>query len=134
MKQKICGLKRLGGSMVILITGKPGSGKSHYAFQLAQELREEGKLVRVLDGDSVRQANNDNDYSDNGRRNHLMRMATLAAKTEDADVIVIIAAVSPKREWRDDMRAMWVSSRLVYLPGGSLWKGTEYMRPQDDEF
>jgi len=120
--------------MVILITGKPGAGKSHYAFCLAQELRDEGKLVRVLDGDLVRQSNNDNDYSDDGRRNHLMRMATLAAKTEEADVIVIIAAVSPKREWRDSMRAMWKSSRLVYLPGGTLWEGTEYMRPQDDEF
>ena len=120
--------------MVLLITGKPGAGKSHYAFQLAQELRDEGKLVRVLDGDVVRLSNNDNDYSDDGRRNHLIRMATLAVKIEEAGVIVIIAAVSPKREWRDSMRAMWVSSRLVYLPGGSLWKDSVYERPQDDEF
>jgi adenylylsulfate kinase-like enzyme len=120
--------------MVILITGKPEAGKSHYAFQLAQELRSEGKLVRVLDGDAVRLSNNDNDYSDDGRRNHLMRMATLAVKTEEADVIVIIAAVSPKREWRDAMRAMWKQSRLVYLPGGTLWKGTNYERPDESEF
>ena len=120
--------------MVLLITGKPNSGKTHHAHQLAQELRGEGKLVRVLDGDDVRKSNNDNDYSDDGRRNHLIRMATLAAKTEEADVIVIIAAVSPKREWRNAMRAMWKNSRLVYLPGGSLWKDSVYERPQDDEF
>lgn len=120
--------------MVLLITGKAGAGKTTHAFHLAQELRGEGKLVRVLDGDAVRLSNNDNDYSDNGRRNHLMRMATLAAKTEEADVIVIIAAVSPKREWRDMMRTMWKSSRLVYLPGGSLWPNTIYEVPQNDEF
>jgi len=121
--------------MVILITGKPGAGKSHYAFSLAQELRDEGKLVRVLDGDAVRLSNNDKDYSDYGRRNHLMRMATLAVKTEEADVIVIIAAVSPKREWRDAMRSMWrQGGRLIFLPGGTLWEGTEYERPDESEF
>jgi len=134
MKLMSVGYMRRGDSMVLLITGKPGSGKTHYAFSLAQELRDEGKLVRVLDGDAVRLSNNDNDYSDDGRRNHLMRMATLAAKTEEADVIVIIAAVSPKREWRDMIRAQCKQSRLVYLPGGSLWANTTYERPDESEF
>ena len=94
----------------------------------------EGVSVVVLDGDKVRQANNDRDFTDEGRRRHLEKISKAAQVFEETGKVCIVAAVSPRREWRDMMRAMWCESRLVYLPGGSLWPGTTYERPEDDEY
>lgn len=120
--------------MVILVCGKSGVGKSTYAFRLAQELRAEGKMVRILDGDVFRHQTGNHDFTDAGRIRNLQGLAKVAAEAEWPGHVVIVAAVAPKREWRDMMRAQWKESRLVYLPGGYLWPGTEYERPGDDEF
>ena len=121
--------------MIILVTGKPGSGKTYYARTLCEELMREGRRVYVFDGDEVRKANNNNDFSDEGRLSHLIIIAKAAKFLEKfADVDVIIAVVAPKKEWRDIMRSFWKKSRLVHLPGGSLWPGTSYERPMEDEF
>jgi adenylylsulfate kinase-like enzyme len=120
--------------VIWLITGKPGAGKSHYAFHLAQELRAEGKLVTILDGDVFRHQTGNLDFSDDGRIRNLRGLAEAAAKAEWPGHVVIVAAVAPRREWRDMMRAQWQCSRLCYLPGGSLWEGTSYERPDDSEF
>jgi adenylylsulfate kinase-like enzyme len=122
------------GVSVILVTGKPSAGKSHYAFHLANELRSEGKLVRILDGDVFRHQTCNQDFTDAGRIRNLQGLAKAAAEGEWPGHVVIVAAVAPKREWRDMMRAQWKCSRLVYLPGGSLWEGTLYERPDDSEF
>ena len=120
---------------VVLITGRPGSGKSFHAFHLAQELRDEGKMVRILDGDVFRHQTGNQDFTDAGRIRNLQGLAKAAAEGEWPGHVVIVAAVAPKREWRDMMRAQWQpGSRLVYLPGGSLWEGTFYERPTDAEF
>lgn len=119
---------------VVLITGRPGSGKSHHAFHLAQELRAEGKMVRILDGDVFRHQTGNQDFTDAGRIRNLQDLAKAAAEGEWPGHVVIVAAVAPKREWRDMMRAQWKSSRLCYLPGGHLWPGTEYERPDESEF
>ncbi|TSA08003.1 MAG: adenylyl-sulfate kinase [Deltaproteobacteria bacterium] len=120
---------------VVLITGRPGSGKSHHAFHLAQELRSEGKIVRILDGDMFRHQTGNQDFTDAGRIRNLQGLAEAAAEGEWPGHVVIVAAVAPRREWRNMMRAQWQEgSRLVYLPGGCLWPGTTYERPGDDEF
>lgn len=120
--------------MVILVTGKAGAGKSTHAFALAQELRDDGIRVRVLDGDLYRRSTGNQDYSDQGRESNLMGLAQAAARSEDSGAVAIVAAIAPRKEWRQAMRAMWKESRLVYLPGGCLWDGTTYERPSDDEF
>lgn len=120
--------------MVILLTGKPGSGKSTMAFRLAEELRAEGKMVRILDGDVFRHQTGNQDFTDPGRIRNLQGLAKAAADAEWPGHVVIVAAVAPKREWRDMMRAQWQEHRLCYLPGGFLWPGTEYERPDEAEF
>lgn len=119
--------------MVFLICGKSGAGKTTYAMNLAEELTTEC-LVRVLDGDEQRAVSGNNDYSDAGRHRHLMGMARAASHAESLGFVVIVAAIAPKAIWRREMRAMWRESRLVYLPGGTLWEGTIFERPKFDEF
>lgn len=120
--------------MVILVCGKASSGKSTYALKMAQELRAEGKLVTVLDGDVFRHQTGNLDFTDAGRIRNLTGLAKAAAEGEWPGHVVIVAAVAPRREWRNGMRAQWEESRLCYLPGGHLWPGTEYERPEFDEF
>ncbi len=119
--------------MVYLITGKAGAGKTHYAETLAAELKLARHSVAVVDGDVLREKRKNDDYTDKGRLLNLKDAAKIAAELEAEGKIVICAFVSPKREWRDMMREYWRMSIVVYIPGGSLWKGTTYERPTDGE-
>ncbi len=119
--------------MVYLITGKAGAGKTHYAEHLAEDYRLAGHDVVVIDGDELRTKRNNTDYTDEGRIRNLAEAAEMAAEFEAQGKIVIMAFVAPKREWRDTMREYWRMSIVVYIPGGSLWKGTKYERPGDGE-
>ncbi len=115
--------------MVILVTGKAGAGKTTYSRTLARELMRTGVNTIVLDSDEVRGYRKNTDFSDDGRHSHLMEMAHMAAVSEGVGAIVIVAAIAPRRKWRDQMRSQWKESRLVYLPGGTLWEGTVYEAP-----
>jgi len=119
--------------MVYLITGKAGAGKTHYAEALAEEYKQAGFSVAVVDGDVLREKRKNDDYTDKGRILNLMDAAEMAAELEAEGKIVICAFVSPKREWRDAMREYWRMSIVVYIPGGTLWEGTKYERPTDGE-
>lgn len=119
--------------MVYLITGKRGSGKTTYAVKLLKELRGEGHQVEWLDGDRFREETGNDDYSDKGRYNNLMLAAKRAQDAERKGSIVILSFVAPRKEWRQNMRCQFKHSHLVYLPGGELWKGTEYEVPDIEE-
>lgn len=118
--------------MVILVTGKAGAGKTEWANRYARELQAERRQVLVVDGDEVRKWFV-NDYTDHGRENNLTTIAKIAALAEQRGLIVIVAAVSPKKAWRQMMRSYWMQSRLVYIPGGTLWEGSTYERPDWEE-
>jgi len=120
--------------MVILVTGRPGAGKTHHARALAAEYGKRGIPASVLDGDEVRAETNNHDFTDEGRIRHLEKIAGMAAVFESHGIIAIVAVVAPKLEWRNRMRTAWQNSRLVYIPGGTLWTGTEYEVPFDDEY
>ncbi len=120
--------------MVILITGRAGSGKSHYSQALAKELTDAGIPVATFDGDALRGETGNKDYTDKGRIQNLVRAATLARQREYAGDVVICSFIAPRKEWRNMMRGFWDKSRLVYLPGGTLWKDTIYETPTESEF
>ena len=120
--------------MVILITGKAGSGKSHYSQALAKELTDAKVPVATFDGDALRSETGNKDFTDKGRIQNLIKAASLARQREYAGDVVILSFVAPRKEWRNIMRNFWDESRLVYMPGGTLWKDTTYEIPTDDEF
>lgn len=121
--------------MVILITGKKGAGKTYYASHLISELKTSGwKKVEWIDGDRWRENNDNQDFSSIGRFENLQSAAIMASVYEKQGYIVLLSFIAPRKEWRDMMRKYWQKSRVVYIPGGTLWEGTSYEIPEGDEF
>lgn len=117
---------------VYWITGKKGAGKTTYARRLAEELKAGGEQPVVLDGDAVRE-HFPAGYTDEERHEHIIRIARFAALLESEGHTPIIALVSPRKDWRQEARTYFKESYLVYLPGGTLWKGTTYEVPDREE-
>jgi bifunctional enzyme CysN/CysC len=120
--------------MVILITGKKDAGKTTYAKRLVEELIANGVEAVMLDGDEFRQETGNDDFTDEGRQRNLIGAAKVAAELERQGNIVTVAFVAPRKAWREAMRLLWKESRLVYLPGGTLWPNTTYEIPDEEEF
>lgn len=118
--------------MVYLITGKKGAGKTHYARTFAEELELEGFRVKIVDGDELRAQTQNLDFTREGRERNLMEAARIAKIWEQKGYVVLVAMVAPYQDIRERMRHQWHQSRVIYLPGGTLWEGSEYQRP--DEF
>jgi len=118
--------------MIYWITGKSSSGKTTYAHRLKNELEEHGHKILLLDGDEVR-SHFSEEYSDEDREENIMRIAKFASIAETQGFVVIIALISPKKEWRMKARKLFKRSMLIYLPGGTLWEGTEYEEPDHEE-
>jgi len=119
--------------MVYWITGKSSSGKTVYSKRLKRQLESLGAKVLLLDGDEVRDQFEDQEYTDEGRLKHIMKVASFASIAEKQGFVVIIALLSPKKEWRMKARKLFEKSMLIYMPGGHLWEGTEYEEPDHEE-
>jgi len=119
--------------MIYWITGRSSAGKTVYAKRLKRQFEELGGKVLLLDGDDVRDKFSNQEYTDEARLQHIMNIAGFASVAESQGFIVIIAVISPKKEWRMKARKLFDKSMLIYMPGGHLWKGTEYEDPDHEE-
>ncbi len=119
--------------MVYWITGKSSSGKSVYARRLKREFERLNETVLILDGDEVRDQFRNTWYEDVDREKHIMNIARFAAIVERQGITIIIALISPKKEWRMKARKLFQKSMLIYMPDGNLWEGTEYECPDHEE-
>jgi len=119
--------------MVYWLTGKASSGKTVYAKRLKRQFENYGAKVLLLDGDEVRDEFQNKDFDNESRLNHIMTIARFAAIAERQGFIVIIALISPRKEWRMKARKLFDNSMLIYLPGGMLWEGTNYEEPDHEE-
>lgn len=86
---------------VIWMSGLSGSGKSTLACKLERILQEEGRFVKLLDGDNVRTGLNNNlGFSDEDRRENIRRVAEVAKLLADSAVIVIASFITPSNALR----------------------------------
>src|SRR5713226_10290880 len=92
--------------VTVWITGLSGAGKSTIAGRLADVLRQAGRGVEVLDGDEVRATlNSDLGFSKEARDANIRRIGYVARLLSRNGVAVIVAAISPYRAVRDEVRA-----------------------------
>lgn len=91
-------------SFLLWFTGLSGSGKSTIANALEHKLHQEGFKTYALDGDNIRKGiNNDLDFSPEGRKENIRRIAEVSKLLVDAGVIVLAAFVSPYKKDRENI-------------------------------
>lgn len=89
----------------VWFTGLPSSGKSTLAGLLFTELEARGMKVELLDGDVVRtNLSKGLGYSREDRDTNILRIGWVAERLTYHGVAVIVSAISPYRETRDQVR------------------------------
>jgi adenylylsulfate kinase len=98
--------------VVLWLTGLSGAGKTTISHLLAQELKQLGSKVEILDGDTIRQhLANELGFSKRDRHENIRRIGFVAQLLSRNGVIVIVAAISPYREIRAEVR--WMIGNFV---------------------
>jgi len=91
---------------VLWFTGLSGAGKTTVAAKLAPMLAERGHRVELLDGDEVRtNLCQELGFSRADRDTNIARIGYVAGKLAKHGVAVLVAAISPYRQARDQVRA-----------------------------
>ncbi len=91
--------------MTVWLTGLSGAGKSTISHFVYRRLRERGYRVELLDGDVIRQQlSRGLGFSREDRDENIRRIGFVAQLLAKHGVIVIVAAISPYRDIRDEMR------------------------------
>lgn len=89
----------------VWLTGLSGAGKTTIARQLERDLRARGQRVEVLDGDVVRtNLSRGLGFSREDRDANIRRIGFVAGLLTRNGVATIVAAISPYRETRDEVR------------------------------
>jgi adenylyl-sulfate kinase len=89
----------------IWFTGLSGSGKSTISAVVAEDLRSRGHKVEVLDGDVVRtHLSKGLGFSKEDRDTNIRRIGWVCEVLTRNDVVAIVAAISPYRAIRDEVR------------------------------
>ncbi|OKH32864.1 adenylyl-sulfate kinase [[Phormidium ambiguum] IAM M-71] len=97
-------MKRRG--VTVWFTGLSGAGKTTISKAVAEELRSQGYLVELLDGDLVRQnLTKGLGFSKEDRDENIRRIGFVAHLLTRNGVIVLVSAISPYREIRQEVKA-----------------------------
>ena len=92
---------------ILWLTGLPASGKSTLARLAAEALAARGVRVEILDGEAARsRLSPELGFSEADRKTHTLRLAAEARTLSQEGATVIVAAISPYRESRDQARAL----------------------------
>src|SRR5215469_8195594 len=106
----------MGEGFTLWFTGLSGAGKSTLANLLADQLRERGHRVEVLDGDEVRtNLSKGLGFSKEDRDTNIRRIGYVCNLLARNGVIAISAAISPYREIRNEVRAQHKKFFEVYV-------------------
>ena len=87
------------------LTGMSGAGKSTISDQLIARFRDAGAKVELLDGDVMRtNLSQGLGFSREDRDTNIRRIGFVADLLSRNGVIVVVAAISPYRETRDEVK------------------------------
>ena len=91
--------------LVIWLTGLSGAGKTTLARAIRRELLQTGRSVELLDGDEVREnLSHGLGFSKEDRDHNVRRIGFVARLLARNGVTVLVSAISPYRQSRDDAR------------------------------
>lgn len=91
--------------VTIWLTGLSGAGKTTITQALQEKLRANDFDIEVLDGDIVRtNLTKGLGFSKEDRDENIRRIGFVAGLLTRHDVIVLVSAISPYREMRDEVR------------------------------
>ena len=89
---------------VVWFTGLSGAGKTTVASALARELEARGERIELLDGDAVREnLSKGLGFSKQDRDTNVRRIAFVAGLLAKHGVTVLVSAISPYRDTRDEV-------------------------------
>jgi len=94
---------------IFWLTGLPCAGKTTIAKELAKQIHAE-----ILDGDDIRRIIKNDDFSHEGRRNHMKSVAEFASILSKYNN-VIVSLVSPIKEVRDEIKAMYPNLTEIFV-------------------
>jgi len=104
------------GSCVLWFTGLSGSGKSTLATEVEKELYQRGVRTYVLDGDNIRHGlNRDLGFGKDDRKENIRRIGEVAKLFVDAGIVTLTAFISPYREDRDMVRALFGQGEFIEI-------------------
>jgi adenylylsulfate kinase len=99
----------------VWLTGLPSAGKSTIAHGCEPELRSRGLRVEVLDGDAVRpHLAAARGYSRDDRAINIRRIGWVAELLARNGVLVLVSAIAPFRDVRDQVRAAHAANGTAY--------------------
>ncbi len=102
--------------LIVWFTGLSGAGKTTLCSSVSTELLARGFKVEVLDGDSVRKnLNSDLGFSQQDRDENIRRIGFVAELLSRHGVIVLVAAISPYRAVREELRRAIPNFMEVYV-------------------
>ena len=116
MQRRIFTLKKTTEEIphVIWLTGLSGAGKSTLACALAAYFDTQGQPRHLLDGDEVRRlTSRDLGFSQSDRIENIRRMGQLAKEHVCRGKYVVVAAISPYREARNQVRALFSPGQFI---------------------
>jgi adenylylsulfate kinase len=91
--------------VTVWFTGLSGAGKTTIRMAVEQELRDQGYKLEVLDGDVVREnLTKGLGFSKADRDENIRRIGFVAHLLTRNEVIVLVSAISPYRNIRDEVR------------------------------
>jgi bifunctional enzyme CysN/CysC len=100
----------------VWLTGLCSSGKSTLAQRVCEELHATGQKVELLDGDIVRrQLSKDLGFGKQDRDENIRRIGFVAELLSKNGVVVVVAAISPYRAIREEIRSRIANFVEVYV-------------------
>lgn len=97
-------------------TGLSGAGKSTISERIYKKLKNEGAKVELLDGDIVRtHLSKGLGFSKEDRDTNVRRIGFVSELLSRNGVIALVAAISPYREVRDELRGLIGNFVEVYV-------------------
>lgn len=102
--------------VILWLTGLSGAGKTTIARGIECKLKERDCLVEILDGDEIRShLSKELGFTKEDRNTNIRRIGFVANLLSRNGIVAIVAAISPYRDIRDEIRRMSKNFIEVYV-------------------